>query len=242
MKTLLMEIYKILYEGYGPQHWWPGETPFEIMVGAVLTQNTSWRNVEKAIASLKMNDALDFEAIRQMGKSRLASLIRPSGTFRIKADRLKTFVRFMSENYKGDIGRMMAEDTATLRRDLLRVRGIGPETADSILLYGLKKPVFVVDAYTKRIFSTHGIISEKARYDEVQTLFMESLPHEEKLFNEYHALLVKLAKTLCNRYSKCDICPLNSMAHRAWRKAQRMEKARMGPSEEARLPGLKGGE
>ena len=217
MKPLLMNIYQILYQSYGPRHWWPGETPFEVMVGAILTQNTSWKNVEKAIERLKEKGVLNPKGIRQLHKPILASLIRSSGYFRIKAERLKTFVDFFFDEYGGNIKRMKRERVGVLRWKLLNVKGIGPETADSILLYGLKKPIFVVDAYTKRILSRHGIISEKASYEEVQNLFMDHLPHDERLFNEYHALLVHLGKTLCQKVPRCDICPLNSIEHRAKR-------------------------
>ena len=208
-----MNIYQRLYRAYGPRHWWPGETPFEVMVGAILTQNTSWRNVEKAIQNLKAKKVLHMRGIHQLKRSHLASLIRSSGYFRIKADRLKTFVNFLVENYDGELKKMMKERLETLRQKLLRVRGIGPETADSILLYGLKKPIFVVDAYTKRILSRHGILSEKASYEEVQRFFMEHLPHEERLFNEYHALLVHFGKTLCKKTPKCDICPIRGIEY-----------------------------
>jgi endonuclease III related protein len=215
MKILLLNIYRKLYETYGPQHWWPGETPFEVMVGAILTQNTSWANVEKAIQNLKGRKVLHVRGIHRLKRNQLASLIRSSGYFRIKADRLKAFVNFLSENYDGELKRMTKERLETLRQKLLDVKGIGPETADSILLYGLKKPIFVVDAYTKRILSRHGIISEKASYDEVQRFFMDHLPRDERLFNEYHALLVHLGKTLCKKRPRCDICPLEGIEHRA---------------------------
>ena len=207
-----MKIYKELYKAYGPRHWWPGETPFEVIVGAILTQNTSWRNVEKAIQNLKEKKVLHVKGIHRLKRSQLARLIRSSGYFRIKAERLKAFVDFLSENYGGDLKKMMKEGVETLRQRLLQVKGIGPETADSILLYGLRKPIFVVDAYTKRILSRHGIISAKASYDEVQRLFMEHLPHDDKLFNEYHALLVHLGKTLCQKIPRCDICPIRGVA------------------------------
>jgi endonuclease-3 related protein len=210
-----MVIFQRLYEAYGPMHWWPGETPFEVMVGAILTQNTSWRNVEKAIQNLKAKKVLHVRGIHQLKRNQIASLIRSSGYFRIKADRLKAFVNFLSENYNGDLKKMMKERVETLRQKLLQVKGIGPETADSILLYGLKKPIFVVDAYTKRILSRHGIISAKASYDEVQRFFIDYLPHNEGLFNEYHALLVHLGKTLCKKIPRCDRCPLEGIAHRA---------------------------
>jgi endonuclease-3 related protein len=206
-----MMIYQKLYKAYGPRNWWPGETSFEVMVGAILTQNTSWRNVEKAIQNLKGKGVLDAKGIHQLRRSQLAPLIKSSGYFRIKADRLKSFVDFLFEKYDGDIKRMKREGLGELREKLLGVKGVGPETADSILLYGLKKPIFVVDAYTTRILSRHGIISEKAAYEEVQRLFMDRLPHDEKLFNEYHALFVHLGKTLCKKNPKCDLCPLKSI-------------------------------
>jgi len=215
--AILMEIFQRLYKAYGPRHWWPGETPFEVMVGAILTQNTSWRNVEKAIQNLKARKVLHVKGIHQLKRSQLASLIRSSGYFRIKADRLKTFVNFLFEHYSGNLGKMRKEELNILRQKLLGIRGIGPETADSILLYGLQKPIFVVDAYTKRIFSRHGILSEKATYEEVQRLFMEHLPKDKRLFNEYHALLVHVGKTLCRKIPRCDLCPIRSIAQSAER-------------------------
>jgi endonuclease-3 related protein len=217
MKTLLMKIYRTLYEAYGPRHWWPGENAFEVMVGAILTQNTSWRNVEKAIQKLKEEGFLNPEGIYHLKKQQLASLIKSSGYYRIKADRLKSFMDFLFEGYGGELKKMGREQLAGLRKKLLQVKGIGPETADSILLYGLKKPIFVVDAYTKRILSRHTIVSEKASYEEIQGLFMEHLPRSERLFNEYHALLVHLGKSLCKKMPRCDICPLRSMEHGAQR-------------------------
>jgi endonuclease-3 related protein len=208
MRNLLMKIYYILYKAYGPRNWWPGETSFEIMVGAILTQNTSWRNVEKAIQKLKEKRVLSPEGIFHLKKSRLALWIRSSGYYRIKADRLQAFINFLFEEFDGDLKKMGRERPGKLREKLLGVKGIGPETADSILLYGLKKPIFVVDAYTKRILSRHGVISEKASYDEIQKLFMDRLPLDEKLFNEYHALLVYLGKTMCKKIPKCNLCPL----------------------------------
>jgi endonuclease-3 related protein len=216
MKKILMKIYRTLYQAYGPRHWWPGETPFEVMVGAILTQNTSWRNVEKAIQCLKEKGVLSSEGIHQLGKSQLASLIKSSGYYRIKADRLKAFVNYLFEDYSGNIKRMRKEELETLRQKLLRVKGIGPETADSILLYGLGKPIFVVDAYTKRVLLRHEMISEKASYGEIQRLFMDHLPHDEKLFNEYHALFVHLGKTVCKKTPRCDICPIKGIRREAY--------------------------
>jgi endonuclease III related protein len=217
MQPLLMNIYRTLYRVYGPRHWWPGETSFEVMVGAVLTQNTSWRNVEKAIQKLKGKGVLNPEGIRRLKKSQLASLIKSSGYYRIKADRLKAFVNFLYEEFDGELRKMRKGKLGRLREKLLWVRGIGPETADSILLYGLKKPIFVVDAYTKRILCRHGMISEKASYEEVQKLFMDYLPLDEKLFNEYHALFVHLGKTVCKKIPRCDICPLrDKIGNKKW--------------------------
>jgi len=213
MKTLLMEIYNRMYQAYGPQHWWPGETAFEMMVGAILTQNTSWMNVEKAIDVLKRKGVLTPGGLHQLRKPALASMIRSSGYYRIKADRLKAFIDFLWEDYGGNIKRMGTRPLDELRDQLLQVKGVGPETADSILLYALRKPIFVIDAYTKRILSRHGIISEKASYDEAQKRFMDHLPHEESLFNEYHALIVRVGKTLCKKTPKCGICPLTGIAH-----------------------------
>lgn len=212
MQRLLMNIYRILYQAYGPRHWWPGETSFEVMVGAILTQNTSWRNVEKAIQRLKGRGVLNPEGIHYLKKSQLAPLIKPSGYYRVKADRLKAFINFLYKEFDADLKRMGREKLGELREKLLRVNGIGPETADSILLYGLKKPIFVVDAYTKRILSRHEVISEKASYEEIQKLFMDHLPLDEKLFNEYHALLVYLGKTVCKKIPRCDICPIKGVA------------------------------
>jgi len=216
MKTLLMKIYWKLFKAYGPRHWWPGETSFEVMVGAILTQNTSWGNVEKAIQRLKGEGVLNPEGIHYLKKSQLASLIKSSGYYRIKANRLKAFVDFLFDKYGGDIEKMREEPLGKLREKLLGVKGIGPETADSILLYGLRKSIFVVDAYTKRILSRHGLISEKASYEEVQNLFMDHLPNDEKLFNEYHALFVHLGKTVCKKMPKCDICPLQKVGNGKW--------------------------
>jgi len=217
MKDILIKIYRTLYQTYGPRHWWPGETSFEVMVGAILTQNTSWRNVEKAIQKLKGKGVLNPEGIHHLKRSELARLIKSSGYYRIKTDRLKSFIDFLFEEYDGNIKKMGRERLGELREKLLGVKGIGPETADSILLYGLKNPIFVVDAYTRRILSRHGIISEKASYEEIQKLFMDYLPRDEKLFNEYHALFVYLGKTVCKKIPRCEICPLrDKIGNKKW--------------------------
>lgn len=206
---MLKSIYQKLYSKFGPQYWWPARTPFEVMIGAILTQNTSWSNVEKAIANLKRHRALAPQKLYQMPLKELALLIKPAGYYNIKAKRLKAFLDFLFKHYRGRIKQMLHADIATLRRQLLSVKGIGPETADSILLYALEKPVFVVDAYTKRILSRHKLVRQDAAYDEVQKLFSRSLKNGVKLFNEYHALLVKLGKDYCHKTKpKCGSCPL----------------------------------
>ena len=208
-KEKLLEIYNALHSHYGPQHWWPGETPFEVMVGAVLTQNTNWGNVERALANLKDADKLLPEAIDNMPEEELAGLIRPSGYFNVKTKRLKAFVRYFIERYEGSIERMKREDCIKLRQEVLAVNGIGPETADSILLYALDCPTFVVDAYTKRIFSRHGFFPETADYHEVQRFFMDRLPKDARLYSEYHGLIVRLAKDRCiKKAGKCELCVL----------------------------------
>ncbi len=205
----IFNLYQKLYSYFGPQHWWPAKTPFEVMVGAVLTQNTSWQNVEKAIANLKKNKLLEPHTLHRLPKKRLAALIKSAGYYNIKAKRLKNFLGFLIKDYSGKLKAMSSEDTAHLRQKLLFVNGIGPETADSMLLYALNKPVFVVDAYTKRILSRHGFIKEGATYEEIQNLFMQNLAKDVKLFNEYHALLVRLGKEFCLKNNpKCQGCPV----------------------------------
>ncbi len=209
MAATLIEIYKKLYKHFGPQHWWPAQTPFEVMVGAILTQNTNWSNVEKAIQNLKRKKLLSAEKLYHLPEKKLAALIRSAGYYNIKANRLKIFLDFFIKKYKGDIKKLDRCSVRVLREDLLSVKGIGAETADSILLYALNKPIFVVDAYTKRILSRHKIIRSGAGYAEVQEIFMRNLKQDEKLFNEYHALLVRLGKEHCFKNEpKCDTCPL----------------------------------
>ncbi len=212
----LKTIYRALYSAYGPQHWWPGDTPFEVMVGAVLTQNTAWANVEKAIANLKRDRLLTVSRLNDTPGRRLASLIRPSGYFNIKARRLKSLTAFVVGRYRGSLKRMFSDDPRGLREGLLGVNGIGPETADSILLYAANRPYFVVDAYTKRVFSRHGFISEKAVYHEVQRLFMENLHADPRLYNEYHALIVRVGKERCKKSRPfCNGCPLEEFLPRS---------------------------
>lgn len=212
MGNKLKLIYKKLYLFFGPQGWWPGETPFEVMVGAILTQNTNWVNVEKAINNLKKHKSLSVRRLCKLPEAKIASLIRPSGYYNIKAVRLKNLLDFLNDNYGGAIRNMARGKIDKLRRGLLSVNGIGPETADSILLYALNKPVFVIDAYTKRVFSRHGFFSEDCDYHTAQDLFSKNLKNEVKLFNEYHALIVRLGKEFCLKNKpRCDICPLKGV-------------------------------
>ena len=209
MNITLDSIYKKLYDSFGPQYWWPAQTPFEVMVGAILTQNTSWSNVRKAINNLKEHNLLSPKKLYQLTPKKLSNLIMPAGYYNIKAKRLKEFLNFLFKNYQGNLKKMVSVDTSALRRQLLSVNGIGPETADSILLYAMNKPIFVIDAYTKRILKRHKFINHDASYEETQNLFMSRLKSDVKLFNEYHALLVKLAKDFCLKTKpKCNICPL----------------------------------
>ncbi len=209
----VLKIYEKLYNGFGPRHWWPAETPFEVMVGAVLTQNTSWTNVEKAIFNLKKRRLLTPERLNGIPHRKLAGLIRPSGYYNIKAKRLKSLVSFLMHNFKGNIALMRRQDSKALRKELLLVHGIGPETCDSIMLYALNKPIFVIDAYTKRIFSRCGMVKEGVTYDELQRLFMGSLPRNVRLYNEYHALIVQLGKEICRKIPKCNLCPINKLCY-----------------------------
>jgi len=210
MRRKLQDIFRRLYSEFGPQHWWPAEDSFEVIIGAFLTQGTNWLNVEKAIARLKEKKGLEPGKLFRMSSAKISSLIKSSGYHNIKAARIKEFLKFFFEIYQGDLGKMSKEKMRKLRKLLLSVKGIGPETADSILLYALNKPVFVVDAYTKRVFSRHGLINDDAGYAHVQDIFMRNLKNNAKMFNEYHALLVRLAKDYCRKLDpKCGICPLH---------------------------------
>ena len=211
MAEKLLRIYKALYASFGPQSWWPGETPFEVAVGAILTQNTNWRNVEKAIENLKSKGLLKASALHTLPHEDLAGLIRPAGYFNIKTKRLKNFLDFLMTGYRGSMDRMKKEDLTLMRSKLLAVNGIGPETADSILLYALEKPVFVVDAYTKRVLSRHNILDHDESYGAFQELFHSHLKKSSRLFNEYHALIVRLAKENCRTRPLCTGCPLEGI-------------------------------
>jgi len=208
----LADIYHRLFAHFGPQRWWPGDTPFEVMVGAVLTQNTNWQNVEKAIANLKNDGLLAFGAMESLPRAKLAERIRPCGYYNIKSERLANLLAAIREDADGDLERFFAQDTATLREKLLAVKGIGPETADSILLYAARKPIFVVDAYTHRLLARHEMIDpDEADYHAIQEMFMDALPLDERLFNEYHALIVRVGKEFCKKKRPlCGQCPLGT--------------------------------
>jgi len=209
----LDEIYQLLFERFGRQHWWPGETQFEIITGAILTQNTNWANVEKAIANLKSAGCLTPEKLYHLDLSQLAELIRPAGYYNIKAKRLKNFMNWLFDNHAGKMSNLEGIETEQLRTELLSVKGIGCETADSILLYALERPVFVVDAYTARITVRHRLIEPGADYGQMQELFQSNLAADVRLFNEYHALLVRVGKEFCKPQPRCAGCPLEKLPH-----------------------------
>jgi endonuclease-3 related protein len=209
-------VFNVLFTAYGPQHWWPGDTPFEIMVGAVLTQNTAWTNVEQAIANLVRHDRLSAASIIAARKDHLANWLRPSGYFNIKAARLKNFCRWYVE--AGGFTALSQIDTDTLRDALLSVNGVGPETADDILLYAFVRPVFVIDAYTRRLFSRLGFIAGDEAYDDIRLAVEDKLGPEVELYNEFHALIVLHAKTVCRVRPLCGDCLLrpDCPAGRVW--------------------------
>jgi len=209
----LTTIYDTLFRQWGPQHWWPGDTQFEIIVGAILTQNTNWTNVEKAIANLNAACVLNPHALHTMASDQLAELIRPAGYFRIKAQRIKSFLTWLFESAGGDLALLDPRHTDSLREELLAIRGIGPETADSILLYAFNRPVFVVDTYSARLAVRHGLIESPFGYEELQDLFQSNLPEDVQLYNEYHALIVKTGKDFCKPKPRCEKCPLSGHAH-----------------------------
>jgi endonuclease-3 related protein len=207
----LLAVYERLREAYGPAGWWPGRTAFEVCIGAILTQNTAWTNVEKAIRGLRSRRLLSYRALRRLPPSRLAPFIRSSGTYKLKARRVAAFVRFLGREYGGQVSGMAHEAPRSLRDKLLAVDGIGRETADSIALYAAGLPLFVIDAYTRRIFSRLGIIDGGETYDEVQRFFMDRLPRDSALFNDYHAQIVRLGKEACRPRPVCAVCPLDDL-------------------------------
>lgn len=208
----LIGYFDKLLLSFGPQHWWPARSPFEVIIGAILTQNTSWKNVEKAISNLRGENLLDPGALVSLDDSHLAKLLKPAGYFNIKTRRVKAFLSFLMDEYQGELKGLFKGDLMVIRSKLLSINGIGPETADSILLYAGGYPIFVVDAYTVRIMARHGIVSNEVSYNEVQEVFMDYLPLDPKLFNEYHALLVKTGKKYCKKKEPlCSGCPLNGL-------------------------------
>ena len=212
MSGAILQVYDRLFKAFGPQHWWPGDSGFEMIVGAMLTQNTNWKNVEKAIHNLRQADLMEPHALYNAPVEELEELLRPAGYFRVKARRLRSLLEFIINRYDGSLTAMFQTDLQALRNKLLAVNGIGPETADSILLYAGGMPSFVVDAYTHRIFARHGWIGFDADYHQIQDYIQSSLPEDARLYNEYHALLVYAGKHFCNKLKpKCNECPLREM-------------------------------
>ncbi len=209
----LMHIYQTLLDHYGPRNWWPAETPFEVVIGAILTQNTNWSNVEKAIANLRQANALTVETLLNLEVEQLEQLIRPSGFFRQKTERLQLFCRHLDSHHQGNLATLLMQGLNPIREELLCMKGIGPETADSILLYAGQYPSFVVDAYTGRLFSRLGVLSGKEKYAEIRKFFMSRLPQDVQLYNEYHALIVIHCKDVCRKKPLCDNCPLEFYCH-----------------------------
>lgn len=214
---LLLRYYRELVARFGPRDWWPAQTPFEVCVGAVLTQNTAWKNVVKAIGNLKTADALDPIAMYTMAHDDLAALIHPAGYYNVKAKRLRNFVEYLVEHFDADPARMFSQPLEQLRVGLLGINGIGKETADSIILYAAEKPIFVVDAYTKRVLQRHELINEKADYDAIQDLFHRNLARDTTLFNDFHAQIVAVGHYYCKKTPRCDDCPLNELLPRPGR-------------------------
>lgn len=211
IQNTLRYVYGRLYRYFGPRHWWPGDTPFEVITGAILTQNTAWGNVEKAITNLKDENLLSINKLSKLTHKRLARLIRPSGYYNQKAKKIKNMITFLKSSYKAKLSNMESVNTETLREQLLGINGVGPETADSILLYAFNRPIFVIDAYTKRIFSRLKIINISDNYYQIQSLFMDNLASNVNLFNEYHALIVELGKRICKKKPICSECVLDKI-------------------------------
>ena len=204
-------VYERLRRHRGPAGWWPAETPFEMCVGAILVQNTAWPNAERALRSLRAAGRLSYEGLRDLGQEALAALIRPSGCYNVKAQRLAAFVAFLGREYGGGVEAMAGRDPRALREQLLAVRGIGRETADSIVLYAAGLPLFVIDAYTRRVFARLGMIRGDESYDDLQDYFMSELPANADLYNDYHAQIVTHAKEICRPRPLCAHCPLDSI-------------------------------
>jgi len=204
----LLSVYRTLFHRYGYRNWWPGQTPIEIIIGAILTQNTAWKNVERAIANLKAHKMLSARALIRVEEKDLAELIRPSGYYNIKARRLKAFANFLEQNYRGSLAAMFRQPLERLRQEILQVNGIGPETADSILLYAGGLPIFVVDLYTHRVVTRHGWLPEKVDYHGIQSWFTTNLPEDIGLYNDFHAQIVAVGNEFCRAKPRCEDCPL----------------------------------
>ncbi|MEM6328845.1 MAG: endonuclease III domain-containing protein [Planctomycetota bacterium] len=211
----LLELYDRLLRAYGPQSWWPAMSRLEVMVGAILVQNTAWENVVRAVGNLRRADLLDARRLHALPVDRLETLIKPAGPYRVKAARLRNLLSLIVDEYGGDIDRLLSLDTPTLRERLLAVSGVGKETADSILLYAAERPTFVVDAYTHRLLTRHGWLDPRTpaakRYDAMQAVFEAGLPREVGLYNELHALIVEVGKRHCRSRPRCEGCPLAPM-------------------------------
>ena len=210
----LIKIYKRLLENYGEQNWWPADSKLECAIGAILTQNTSWNNVEKAIINIKSVMDITIENLSVLSTNELSLLIRPSGFYKQKAKRIKRLIEFINNQYEGKIENMEHENLKSLRAGLLSINGIGPETADCILLYVVNKPVFVIDKYTYRLLYRHGFIVRETSYSEMQNLFMEDLENRSGLFGEFHALIVEVGKNHCKKRAICEDCPINFDTHK----------------------------
>ena len=213
MTATLTEVYDRLFAAYGPQHWWPADSPFEVLIGAVLVQNTAWQNVKKAIDTLRREDLLEPRALYGLSVEELEEKIRPAGYFRVKARRLRHLLGFLVNRYGGSLDAMFRTGLPELREQLLAIHGIGPETADSILLYAFERPVFVVDAYTYRIATRHQLIEPQCDYEQLRSLFEDNLADDIKKFNEFHALLVRNGKEFCRPRARCAGCPLEKLPH-----------------------------
>ena len=216
--TQILSIQRKLHDHFGPLHWWPADSPFEVVIGAILTQNTAWTNVEQAIHNLKSADAISAERVAVMPIAQLEELIKPSGFFRQKAARLQSLAKHLVDDWQSNLADLCSGPLDNARARLLALPGVGPETADSILLYAAHRPSFVVDAYTRRIFERIGLLRGREKYDEIRLMFMQNLPKQVDLYNEYHAQIVHLAKNYCRRNKTlCSECPLNGVCRFAKR-------------------------
>ena len=209
--STLHEVYERLLQHYGPQHWWPADSPLEVMLGAILTQNTSWKNVEKALKNLREADLMDASRLLAVAPAELEELLRPAGYFRQKVARIRNLLKLLFDRYQGELTRMFATDLETLRQELLALNGIGPETADSILLYAAGKPSFVIDTYTNRVMKRHGWIEYEADYHAMKDHFESTLERDVALYNEFHALLVRVGNQHCRKTPDCENCPLQPL-------------------------------